>query len=212
VEPKTYIYMSNMLEAWPFDRQEALLAPYLGTDAIYRDKISGVARKNHRVAALIERATMLRSPRPGRGDRLYVATVGVLWFHLPDLIAVLAEAEKHGLTIVDVSAEQAFVPTAVDAINRARLALEAARQGPSREKARLRAMEVREADTARRIELIRDDWLRQTPSTKELLERAGRDGRPMAYQTAALPKHLGPRPAAQIRYARLMSKEKSDAE
>ena len=69
------------------------------------------------------------------------------------------------------------------------------------------SVKARAEDIARRIALIREDWPKPWPPTKELLERAGRErkiGRktvmiPMAYSTAW--KAIGAkRPEAQAKF------------
>lgn len=200
------VYISNMLESWPVERQDALLAAHLGEYGVYREKLTKNVRRNRSVAALKERALMMDSARRHPGDTLYVASLACLLFDASDLIGFMAQAEAAKLTVIEMDTGTEFppLPSAVE-MERARGLLAASRTGPARETARGRAAELKKADTLRRIELVRPFWHLREPSTLALRQMAAANGKPMAPGT--LKHHLGSRPEVQANYEREQNRE-----
>lgn len=151
------VYMAVLVEGWPFDVQEQMLAPNMSDFNTFRDHVSARARRDRDATVLKERATALKFGRSG--DRLIVASLACLAVSAPDLLDVLAQAERSELTIVEMHTGREFSPK----LGAAEIAvafdlLKNDRQGPGRLKGRDRAAESKVADTNRRLALAQPYW------------------------------------------------------
>lgn len=186
-------YMSNILRVWTAEAQETLLAQ-AGAVTIYRDELKARARRARDASALTERTAMLRpTGRRSRDETIYVACLGVLAMDLRDLGRCFAASQARGATIVALNTGRRIGPDARAkeiaaaqedfAADKRRGAVSPGRRGYEA------AKELRDADTKRRIDLIREDWGNPRFSTLSLLARAGRTLKsgavqPMAWVTA----------------------------
>lgn len=210
-------YASNISPGWPLEAQKVALAD-AGT--LYIDEISKAGRNRRLPAELKNRATMLRpTGRLVGSETITVQSLRCLAWTSADLVNVLAAASARHATIVVLEPAMTIPPVpgaqvwqeAVEQWQQTRSRLYS---GPDRKKGFQVSIENRAKETARRIALIREDWPKRQHPTKVLLERAaGKDGKPMAVNTAVL--HLGKRPQAQRRHdmqlERLAEKVKRDA-
>ena len=187
-------YISNILKVWTIEAQQKLLDGIGKKLTVYQDELRPGQRKRKDVAALEERAAMLaKTGRRSRDEVIYVACLGLLAWDQRDLVNCLAAAAERGASVFALNTGSLITPDAGAAEFAAILADFSAdkRRGavqPGRAGHEI-AREQRLADTARRIDLIREDWGNPAFSLGELLERAGRKTKrghiqPMAYMTA----------------------------
>jgi hypothetical protein len=186
--------MSNILKVWTPEAQQKLLDGVGKKLTTYRDELRPGQRKRKDVAALMERAAMLApTGRRSRDEVIYVACLGLLAWDQRDLVHCLAAAAERGASVFALNTG-AMIPPDVGAAeiaaaqddfvaDKRRGAVQPGRAGHEI------AREQRLADTARRINLIREDWGNAAFTLGELLERAGRETKrghiqPMAYVTA----------------------------
>lgn len=161
---------------------------------VYGDVLRPGERKRKSVEALSERAALLRpTGRRSRGETIYVACLGLLAWDLRDLQRCLAAAQARGATIVALNTGRRIGPDAgAKEIGEAQDDFAADKRRGAVRPGRLGreiATEQRLADTARRLDLIREDWGNPAFSLETLLLRAGRTTKrgavqPMAYITA----------------------------
>ena len=108
-------YLSDLHAAWPIPRQEALLdagAPGWRAASVYRDTVTKGQRKARSVAALTQRATLLRPTRRQAADDVYVAAWPVLAWTAADLLTVLAALSTRGATLIVLDTGTKVLPTA----------------------------------------------------------------------------------------------------
>lgn len=180
-------YISNIHKLWPIERQREVLA---GIEPLYEDVLRPGLVRERNAENLEERKTLLRPTGRKTPEAINVASLVCLAWHPTDLKQVLIATAARRATIVvrDLGVE---LPPGTDeeAISRAVQAFEACQRLASKKPWLKRGYEVaqekREADTERRINLIRDDWAKDEIRTPVLLARAGRsEGSPMSYHTA----------------------------
>ena len=197
-------YLSNICAAWPIERQQAALGD---RSPVYQDHASAKSIRNSTAAALKERATLLAPTSRQTPEQITVASFRCLALSWQDFAAVIAAAFGRRATLhaldtgetISPDASPAVVAEAIAAFGRV-----VRRGGKGRTKQEI-AAETR-VETLRRIELIRADWPKPEPSTRELLALAGvKPGRPMAPSTAR--EHLGRRPEVQAAYQRELNRE-----
>ena len=190
-------YFSNISAAWPMNRQEALVGQHERT---YADKLGKTAIRRQQVAALKERASMLRPTSRRDPERIVFASWAVLAFDAQDLGDVIKAAAARQATLHAVHENETVEPTAVGELV-AEVITRFSRRVRSGSKGRTRAeiaAETAEASKAR-CALIAEDWPKKEIATPVLLARAGvRPGKPMAYKTAC--DYLGKRPKMQREY------------
>jgi len=101
----TRAYLSNIHPRWPYDRQERALS--VGVPgwpkgvAVYRDELTLSQRKRHMVGDLEGRIALLRQTTRGRkgAEDIYLASLAVLAWTLPDLLECLTLAQSRGSTV-----------------------------------------------------------------------------------------------------------------
>lgn len=101
----TRAYLSNIHPRWPYDRQERALS--VGVPgwpkgvAIYRDELTPSQRKRHMVGDLEGRIALLRQTTRGRkgAEGIYLASLAVLAWTLPDMLECLTLAQSRGSTV-----------------------------------------------------------------------------------------------------------------
>lgn len=191
-------YISNINRFWPLERQREVLA---GIEPVYEDVLRPGLLRERSVEKLEDRQNLLHPTARKTTEEIHVASLVCLAWHPTDLKRVIVEAAARKATIVvrDLGVE---LPPGTDdeAAERAVKAFEACRKLASKKPWLKRGYEValerREADIQRRIDLIRDDWEKDAVRTPALLARAGRgEGEPMNYRTAV--KRLGTRKEAK---------------
>lgn len=200
---RTRAYASNIAAAWPIERQAELLA---GRGELYRDVLPRREIKQRRPVALVERADMLRPTARRTSETIHVASLVCLAWDAVDLMDVFAKAAARHATVVALDTGQEIPPTGdvsvyKDAVEAFAAGKRRARTAAGRERGWKVAAENKRKETEVRLKLIADDWGKpeREVGTKELLVRAGRGGRPMAYTTAI--RYLGSRLKAQRAYA-----------
>lgn len=216
--PVIRAYLSNIVRLWPLDQQEAMHAkgtPGWPSVAVYRDEVKPVARKAHSSEALSERAFMLRKTSRRSGDEhVYVASLCVLAWAPEDWMQCMAALADRNATVVALDTGRVLPPDAsqterAEAFSEFLAGRRRAQTGEGRKVGAKISADRKKADSARRADLIRDDWPLRTVATKDLLLRAGttRSGgvTPMAYSIAK--RHLGPRPEAQAAHERALQRE-----
>lgn len=198
------VYLSNLLVAWPFKRQEELcaeLVPDWPDVSIYRDEVAPRHRKAHTVDALEQRKTLLRPTGRKHGrETVYIPTFGLLAWEWRDFLRCIKAASDRGATLVALDTGTEIPP---DASPTALIA--AAEEFATRRKSDqtkpgrdtgggLVAGARREAVAKEKAERIKGRWHLKHPPTKELLAEVG-----LSYNTAC--KHIGmTRPEAQRKY------------
>lgn len=201
------VYISTISAAWTVQRQRELLADVLpkAGAAVYEEAISQTARKLHRGADLKERADMLKPTSRRTPETIHVASLSVLAWDAADLVSALAAAAARNATVrahdvgLDIAPDAATerVHEAVQAFTRTR---RDAQTSIGRAGGWKVAAANREAATAAKIALIKDDWPLRTFRTPELLARAG-----TTYPTVVAV--LGKRPAAQAAHDKKLARQ-----
>lgn len=199
------VYLSNLLAAWPFKRQEELCAemvPDWPDVSTYKDEAAPRHRKAHAVEALTERALLLRptSRRHGR-ETVYIPTFGLLAWEWRDFLRCIKAAGERGATLVALDTGTQIPP---DASPTALIA--AAEEFATRRKSDqtklgrdtgggLIAGQRREEAAREKVrEKVAPYWHLKSPPTKELLAVAD-----VSYNTAC--KHMKmTRPEAQRKH------------
>jgi hypothetical protein len=161
-------YTSNLSPRWPFDKQEALLRTLDGWPKGYaalRDDLDVRARRAHKAASLVGRASLLRPSRRSDGETIYVASLAVLAWSVGDLLAVLTAAGMRGAAVVALDVGLTIPPSDVSAVlHQAMQAFELSRKADAALKAGEAGSKVsvqRRTDAARaKCEIIRVRWLR----------------------------------------------------
>jgi hypothetical protein len=110
-------YLSDIHSAWPFSRQEAAFdaaIPGWRDMAVYRDTLRRGQRKSKSVAALHERAILLRPTSRPRADteEIYIAAWPVLAWSPRDLVKVLGALSQRGEILIDLDTGIRILPTA----------------------------------------------------------------------------------------------------
>lgn len=194
------VYLSNLVAAWSFERQEKLCAekvpgwPHVPT---YRDDVAPRHRKSHSAEALTERnGSLLRKTNRRTAETIYVPTLAILAWELRDFQRCLVAAEARNATVVALDTGTEIPPNA----SRAALAdagdeFLSRRKSASTEGARATdggkiAGERRAAEAMAKAEPFRERWKRRDDSTPKLLREMD-----LSYNTAC--KYLGKRPDAQ---------------
>ena len=167
---------------------------------LFEDVLTVGAMKGRGTGNLVQRAMMLIPTGRTLPEMIYVASLACLAWDLRDLTAALTAAAQRLATITALDTGLEIPPiTGLAVINQAVEGFDRARRRvksePGRIKRWIKAVGNRNADTMRRLGLIRDDWRRREHKDGELLLRAGKDGRKMARNTAIA--HLGKRKDAQ---------------
>lgn len=195
------VYFSNIVAAWPTERQEKLAAekvPGWPRVEVYREDVAPRHRKSHASDALVERnnALLRKTGRRGARETIYVASLALLAWELRDFQRCLVAAEARGATVVALDTGTEIPPDAnrkalADAgdeflSRRKSVATEGARGTGGGKIAGAR----RAAQAAAKAEPFRDRWKRKDDSTPKLLNEMG-----LSYNTAC--KYLGKRPEAQ---------------
>lgn len=190
-------YTANFNKSWPIARQEAVL----GVKGVrYQDVLKKAQLDELTPDMLLDRARMLAATSRQEPETIRVASLPCLAINLPDLCKVLVAAGDRPATIVAV-ADGIEIPPGADfaLFERVALAFQRAKRGggsvEGRVKGWIKAVEKRNADIERRIDLIRDDYKRREHKDADLLMRAGKDGKPLSRNAAI--KHLGKRKDAQ---------------
>lgn len=198
----TRVYLSNIRPRWPIERQEEVLDRELAgwrRMSVYRDILPPRARQSHGPADLTERADMLRPTRRPNGQPVYVASLAVLAWTLPDFLAVIGAMAARGDTLIGLTEGATLAPEAgaADVAKAGEAFVTATRrttgEGPG--KGGRISGERREARAKAACEAIRERWalpLDQHP-TLALLAEAG-------VSRATAKKHLGRRDEAQRKY------------
>ncbi len=194
-------YISNILKVWTPAAQQELLDSVGEKLTVYQDDLRPGQRKHKDPAALAQRADMLRpTSRRNRDETIYVAALGLLAWDLRDFGRCLAATQARGSTIVALNTGRRIGPDAgAKEISEAQEDFTGDKRRGAVRPGRLGyeiAQEQRLADTARRIDLIRQDWGNPAIALDDLLMRAARTTKrgalqPMAYTTAR--KALGVR-------------------
>ena len=172
--------------------------------AVYEDVLRPKQLKGRSTDSLVERANLLQPTSRKTTETILVASPPCFAWDVRDFSGALAAAAKNrratvifldtGLE-VPPDAGVAVVHQAIEAFDKAR---RRAQTEPGRIKGWIKAVENRKADTNRRLNLIRIDWKLRQHTTQELLQRAGKDGKPMARNTAI--HHLGDRKKEQKKW------------
>ena len=173
-----------------------------GGTATYEDVLRTEALKGRAVESLVQRAALLRPTARRAPERILVASPVCFAWDIRDLSGALAAAARRNATVIFLDtglevppdAGVAILHQAIEAFDRAK---RRAQTEGGRVKGWIKAAENRKVETARRLDLIREDWKLRQHATQELLARAGKDGKPMARNTAIL--HLGDRKKEQKR-------------
>jgi hypothetical protein len=110
------VYLSNIVAAWPIERQEKLCAekvPGWPDVAIYREEVAPRHRKSHSAEALVERNNALLRKTNRRGaETIYVPTLPLLGWELRDFHRCLVAAEARNATIVALDTGTVIPPNA----------------------------------------------------------------------------------------------------
>lgn len=193
------VYLSNIRTQWPISRQEETLDaafPEWRTWSVYKDQLSRTAIK--RRDKLRDRDDYLLRERGqvGNGDRVYVASMGVIAWTPTDLMAVLMRLAARMETLYAVSEEMIVDPTKDDLDKlKATFTLAAKRFSGVGLTGGESSGRIRSAAAQAKIERIKPYW--PLPSadypTKMLCEREN-VSRPTVIQ------YLGSRKAAQLRH------------
>jgi hypothetical protein len=194
-------YTSNLSPRWPFDKQEALLRTLDGWPKGYaalRDDLDVRARRAHKAASLVGRASLLRPSRRSDGETIYVASLAVLAWSVGDLLAVLTAAGMRGAAVVALDVGLTIPPSDASAVlHQAMQAFELSRKADAALKAGEAGSKVsveRRTDAARaKCETIRREWRAHPsePPTSDLLAKAG-------VSRNTVKKYVGDRPAKPI--------------
>jgi hypothetical protein len=187
-------YISNILKVWSPETQQELLDGVGERLTIYQDELRPGERKRKAADAMVQRDAMFRpTGRRNREETVYVACLGLLAWDLRDLQRCLRAAQARGATIVALNTGRRIAPDAgAKETDEAQDDFTADKRRGAVRPGRLGheiAREQRLADTARRLDLIREDWGNPAFNRDELLMRAGRKTKrghiqPMAYITA----------------------------
>lgn len=198
----TRIYLSNIRPRWPIERQEEVLdgaVPDWRRKNVYRDILPPRSRQSHGPADLKERADMLRETRRRQGHDVWVASLAVLAWTLPDFLAVLGALAARGDTLFSVAEHSVVPPDAgaavVAQVGEAFVSATRRATGEGPGKGGRISGERREARAKAACETIRERWALSSDEhpTAALLAEAG------VTRTTAK-KHLGKRDEAQRKY------------
>ena len=198
-------YTSNLCSVWPAERQERLLSEWLAANPCepvrYDDKIGPKARRTSSVAALKERANLLRPTSRKDGELIVLPSWRAFAFGGTDLAAAIAAAGARRAALLVLDRGVRIEPDATGQAVAAEIA-EFGRMVRNRVTGRTKAEIAEEvmAETQARAEIIKPFW--KLPSkdypTPKLLAMAGKNGKPMAPKTAR--DLLGRRPEVQHAY------------
>lgn len=111
------VYLSNIRTQWPIARQEEVLdaaIPEWRQESIYRDQLSRAAIKRQDRLKQRDEFLLRPSSRSTGGDRVYVASLGVIAWTPTDLIAVLMRLAARLETLYAVAEELIVDPTKDD--------------------------------------------------------------------------------------------------
>lgn len=198
----TYFYLSNISPMWPLELQERMLTEAVptGTVILWRDALSPAERRRHKSQLLLDRKNMLRPTTRKSQLTIYVASLAVVAWTMPDMLVFLTEAMKRAATIRVLDTDLTIQPDAGPDVlqkateafargRRSRLGMSAGKVGGKISAERRSAAAKAKADT------VKPFW--HLPSsehpTAALVKRSG-----VSLNTLKL--HHGPRPAAQRAY------------
>ncbi|MFT9089463.1 MAG: hypothetical protein ABF479_00385 [Gluconacetobacter sp.] len=193
----TRLYVRNGVSGLPPERQLQLIESAGYSGAVYCDELSRNDMRARNVAALIQRAEMLRPIRRHASERIVVASLRCLALTAVDLSSVLVAAEKRNATIYAVDIGISFSPGGnAEAVQAAMLAWEQGRRigqtQAAREKAAVVYPKIAGERRDRSLQIARPLWSLPTAEITgaEIAKRAG-------LSVASLITHLGPRRKAQ---------------
>ena len=198
----TRVYLSNIRPRWPIERQEEVLdgaLPDWRRRNVYRDVLASRSRQAHGPADLKERADMLRETKRRGGQEVWVASLSVLAWTLPDFLSVLGALAARGDTLVGAAEDVEISPDAdaatVAQVGEAFVSATRRTTGEGPGKGGRISGERREARAKAACETIRERWALPSAEhpTAALLAEAG-------VSRATAKKHLGKRDEAQRKY------------
>lgn len=201
-------YIRNGVPGWPPEKQEEALRAAGFDGPIYRDELARRDMRGKNVAALTERATLLRPTSRAAPEVIWVASFLCFALNPVDLTTALAAAVARNATVRALDTGLEIGPGAGPGeIAQAAQAFDKARKGEQTREARTRgnavAAERARQRTAPKLAEARPLWglPSETISTAEIAKRVG-------LSVKALYQHLGRRGAAQDRQKR--KKESTD--
>ncbi len=169
-------------------------------DVLRKSKLEE-ARRSRTGKQLEQRATLLAPTSRATPETIHVASLVCFVLSPMDLGRVLVAAAERNATVM-VHDDGLVIPPnpTAEVVSKALQSLDTAKRRAAGQLSGLKGYQVsvanRVVDTARRAELIRNDWALRDHTTHDLLARAGRKpGQPMSYNTAV--KLLGKRERQQ---------------